>query len=240
MATAIRLQKYLANRGLCSRRQAEGLILQGQVAVNGQVITQLGTCVDPDQDLVLVAGKPLAQPQRRYILLHKPLGVVSTCFDPQGRPTVLSLLPESLRAGLYPVGRLDQDSQGALLLTNDGDLTFKLTHPAHEFWKVYRVWVLGSPCPQILKQWQAGVMLEGQRTLPAKVRKIRQTYDQTLLEIHIREGRNRQIRKIAASLGYPVQSLLRIALGPVRLGDLPLGHYRTLAYQELQTLLTSL
>ncbi len=232
MGTAIRLQKYLASRGVCSRRRAEDLIQAGQVQVNGATITQLGTTVDPDQDEVHVAGQPLPILQLRYYLLHKPVGVISTCQDPWGRPTVLGLVP----AKVHPVGRLDQDSSGALILTNDGALTQKLTHPSHECWKVYQVWVQGRPTASVLSQWRNGVRLEDKLTLPAHVQVLSTRPGQTRLEIHLREGRNRQIRRIAQQLGYPVESLTRTAIGPVQLGALAPGAYRLLTRAEVQQL----
>ncbi|WP_218081895.1 pseudouridine synthase [Anthocerotibacter panamensis] len=236
MAAAVRLQKYLASHGLCSRRRAEELIAAGAVQVNGQTVTQLGTCIDPTTAEVRVHGQLLSSVSLRYYLVHKPRGLVSTCFDPQGRPTVLSLLPSAERQGLYPVGRLDQESEGALLLTNDGALTQKLTHPSHVLWKVYRVWVRGIPTAEALAAWRRGIPLDGRLTLPARVQVLLTQGERTQLEVHLREGRNRQIRRIAQLLGYPIQSLTRVAIGPLVLGDLPAGKYRSLTHREVQQL----
>ncbi|WP_247218021.1 pseudouridine synthase [Synechococcus sp. C9] len=226
-----RLQKILAHRGVAARRQAEALIRAGQVWVNGRP-AQVGQKCDPQVDEITVRGQPLPPaPAHWYYLLHKPVGVVSTCADPQGRPTVRDFLPPDLPP-LYPVGRLDYDSSGALLLTNDGALTLALTHPRHPVWKTYRVWVQGQPTPQVLAQWRQGVPLDGQKTLPAQVRMLRKTGHQTLLEIQLREGRNRQIRRVAAQLGYPVLRLHRQAIGDIQLGTLPVGHLRPLTPQE--------
>jgi len=233
MATAIRLQKYLASHGVASRRQAETLITEGLVQVNGLTVTLLGTCIDPEQDQVQVRGAALKPRQERYFLLHKPEGVVSTCADPQGRPTVLQFFPPELRRGLYPVGRLDQASTGALLLTNDGALAHRLTHPRHELWKVYQVWVRGCPTAAALTRWRQGVLLDQRLTLPASVEILDPQPTQTLLEIKLREGRNRQIRRVAQLLGYPVQSLKRVAIGPLVLGKLPVGEYRPLSAQQV-------
>jgi 23S rRNA pseudouridine2605 synthase len=236
-----RLQKILAQWGIASRRQAEQMIVDGRVHVNGHV-AQLGQKADPTLDHIAVDGtliRPNQRPQPVYLLLHKPLGIVSTCDDPQGRPTVLDLLSPDLRnhSGIHPVGRLDVDSTGALLLTNDGDVTFWLTHPRHSIAKTYHVWVKGQPTTAVLDQWRHGVWLEGRRTRPAKVRILTlQPPTQTLLEIELREGRNRQIRKIADQLGHPVLRLCRVAIGPIRLDGLPYGQYRPLTSTEIEFL----
>ncbi|HAZ42950.1 MAG TPA: pseudouridine synthase, partial [Cyanobacteria bacterium UBA11371] len=205
-----RLQKILSQWGIASRRQAEEMILAGRVKVNGSVV-DLGQKADPSCDRIEVDGK-LVQPAHRpapiYLLLHKPAGVVSTCSDPQNRPTVLDLLPPKLRQGqgIHPVGRLDADSTGALLLTNDGDLTFHLSHPRHSIAKTYHVWVESQPPEDILQTWRSGVVLDGKKTLPAQVvlLKTQPKSNKTLLEIVLTEGRNRQIRRVAEQLGYPV------------------------------------
>jgi 23S rRNA pseudouridine2605 synthase len=236
-----RLQKILAQWGIASRRQAEQMILDGRVRLNGSV-AQLGQKADPDLDRILVDGtliRPTQRPQPVYLLLHKPLGIVSTCDDPQGRRTVLDLLSPELRnhSGIHPVGRLDVDSTGALLLTNDGDITFRLTHPRHSIAKTYQVWVQGQPTAAKLDRWRQGVWLEGRLTRPAKVRILNaQQPTQTLLEIELREGRNRQIRKVADQLGHPVLRLCRVAIGPIRLGSLPSGEYRPLIPTEIEFL----
>ncbi|MCM1983859.1 pseudouridine synthase [Lyngbya confervoides] len=233
---AERLQKILAHWGIASRRQAEQMILQGQVRLNGVTAT-LGQCADPQTDHIEVEGRSLtakAKPQKYYILLNKPKGVLSTCHDPQGRPTVLSLLPRSLQnsQGLHPVGRLDQDTTGLLLLTNEGQLTFQLTHPRHHISKTYRVWLSGQPDPGKIKQWRSGIDLDGQRTLPAEVQVLTPVPDPPLslppfpkphfcLQIRLWEGRNRQIRRVAAQLGYGVLHLHRSHIGTLSLEDWP-------------------
>ncbi|AGY56666.1 pseudouridine synthase [Gloeobacter kilaueensis] len=239
MAAPIRLQKLLAEHGIASRRRAEGLIAAGQVRVNGAVVQQLGTCVDPACDRIEVDGQLLSdQPPLRYLLLHKPVGWLSTCFDPRGRRTVMDLLPLAWRTGqgLHPVGRLDYDSSGALLISSDGALTFRMTHPSFHLPKTYRVWLAGHPGATTLERWRAGVLLEGQKTLPASVQVCERTNNSTLVEIILVEGRNRQIRKVAEFLGYPVQQLHRIAIGPIVLGNLPAGHFRELSENEIQQL----
>lgn len=235
-----RLQKILSRWGVASRRQAEAMILEGRVLLNGQV-AELGQRADLDQDVVCVDGQPLGRSQRpasQYILLNKPTGVVSTCHDPRGRKTVLDLLPPFLKTsqGLHPVGRLDASSTGALLLTNDGQFTFRLTHPSHRIAKIYRVTVEGHPSTSALKSWRSGVSLGGQLTQPATVKQLQRRATTTVLEVTLREGRNRQIRRVAEQLGHPVQQLHRCSIGPIKLGDLASAHSRDLTVGELQSL----
>jgi 23S rRNA pseudouridine2605 synthase len=216
-----RLQKILAQWGIASRRLAEQMIVAGRVRVNGNIV-RLGEKADPDRDLIQVDGvpvKPTDRPAKVYLLLNKPAGVVSTCSDPRARSKVLDLLPPQLRSGqgIHPVGRLDADSTGALLLTNDGKLTFCLTHPRHSIAKTYQVWVSGDPPEPILEAWRQGIILSGRKTLPAKVKVLERAQDQTLLEVILSEGRNRQIRRTAEQLGYPVVRLHRTAIGPIQL-----------------------
>ncbi len=240
-----RLQKILAQLGIASRRQAEEMIRLGRVRING-VLAHLGQKVDPHKDQITVDGQPVSIAQRPaliYLLLHKPPGVVSTCDDPQGRPTVLDLLPKELRLdqGIYPVGRLDADSTGALLLTNDGDLTFGLTHPRHNVPKTYQVLVKGHPSEAALQMWRQGVVIEGRKTRPAQVKIIKRFTSSSCLEIILLEGRNRQIRRVAEVLGYVVIKLHRTAIGPIQLqvprgGYLPEGDYRHLRESEIRFL----
>lgn len=225
-----KLQKLIAAAGLCSRRHAEELLRQGRVRLNGQPAA-LGERADPHRDRISVDGRPLlTRPAPLTLLLHKPPGVLSTCHDPRGRPTVLDLLPPELRhgRGLHPVGRLDADSRGALLLTNDGALTLRLTHPRYGHRRTYRVWVAGHPADAALERWAAGVPLAGQPSQPVELRRLQQRRDATRLELVMREGRNRQIRRTAELLGHPVLDLKRVAIGPLRLADLPEGQWREL------------
>jgi 23S rRNA pseudouridine2605 synthase len=239
----VRLQKILSQWGIASRRRAEQLILAGRVRVNGEV-ARLGQTAEPTTDRIEVDGKLIAEqsrPEPIYLLLNKPVGVVSTCFDPQGRPTVLELLPPQLREseGIHPVGRLDIDSSGALLLTNDGDLTFRLTHPRHSIGKTYAVWVQGRPTTATLAAWRNGIDLDGRYTLPARVTVIKQQPDRTLLEIVLVEGRNRQIRRVAAQLAHPVIHLHRTRIGNICIDGarpLAIGSYRHLQITEIHTL----
>jgi pseudouridine synthase len=234
-----RLQKLLSQRGIASRRRAEKLILDGRVTVNGR-IAKIGQQADANCDLICVDGVKLGEPPRcAYLLLHKPKGIVSTCQDPQGRKTVLDLLDAAWRdgLGLHPVGRLDVDSTGALLLTNDGQLTYQLTHPRHQMPKVYRVVVQGWPSAAALQQWRTGVVISGRKTLPAKVQvKKRRLDHHALLEVTLTEGRNRQIRRVAESLGHPVTALHRIEIGSLALENLPSGRYRLLDVEEVARL----
>lgn len=223
-----KLQKVLAAAGLASRRAAEELLRQGRVTLNGRP-ARLGDRGDPRHDRIAVDGRPLAaSPPPLTLLLHKPVGVLCTCRDPRGRTTVLDLLPAALRreAALHPVGRLDADSRGALLLSNDGDLTLRLTHPRFGHARTYRIWVQGHPDRRTLERWAAGVPLDGLPAAPVDLRLLSRRRDASRLELVMREGRNRQIRRTASLLGHPVLDLLRVAIGPLRLADLAEGSWR--------------
>ena len=237
-----RLQKILSRHGIASRREAEQIILAGRVAVNGRTITELGTKADPERDRIEVDGKLLQTnaPDFLYLLLNKPTSVVSTCDDPQGRKTVLDFLPPQYQQ-VYPVGRLDYNSSGALILTNDGDFANYLMHPRHHVAKTYEVWVKGIPSHQLIQQWQTGIMLDGKLTLPATVKILqieRNKYPtpRTQLQIILSEGRNRQIRRVAEQLGHPVLALHRVAIGAISLAPLKSGSYRLLSDYEIKTL----
>ena len=227
----------MAAAGLCSRRTAEAWIEAGRVNVDGQVST-LGDQADPDSQVIQVDGRPLC-PRREptVLLINKPAGVISTCRDPRGRSTVLDLLPRPLRQGLHPVGRLDADSRGALLLTDQGELTLRLTHPRFDHAKTYRVWVEGTPLDTSLQRWRRGLSLDGTRTRSAEVRVLQRRSERTLLEVVLLEGRNRQIRRVADLLGHPVLDLQRVAISGLRLGPLPEGRWRHLSRGEWQSLL---
>ncbi|MEN9229793.1 MAG: pseudouridine synthase [Thermostichus sp. DG02_5_bins_236] len=250
MAEPQRLQKLLAQQGLASRRQVEAWIVAGRIRVNGQVVTELGYKADPEQDRIEVNNEQIEfsrDPVRHVLLLHKPVGVLSTCADPWGRKTVLDLLPEPWHSQirLYPVGRLDADSSGALLLSDDGDLTLKLTHPRYHLPKTYQVQVQGQPSQTTLQHWRDGVDLEGYTTLPAEVEPCfapsffkRSNPEGSWLRVILFEGRNRQIRRVAERLGHPVLTLHREAIGPLRLGNLKPGQFRQLEPHQIQALLT--
>jgi pseudouridine synthase len=232
-----RLQKLIAAAGVCSRRKAEDLLRQQRVSVNGQR-AGLGDRADPERDRICVDGRPLRPANAtRVLLLNKPRGVISSCHDPQGRRTVLDLIPVHLRRGLHPIGRLDGDSRGALLLTNRGRLTLALTHPRYAHSKTYRVWVKGTPSPEQLQIWREGIWMDGTRTQPATVQRLRTDDDRTLLEVELHEGRNRQIRRTADQLGHPVLDLQRIAIAGIPLGALAEGTWRALSRGEWRHLL---
>jgi len=234
-ASGERLQKFLAAAGVGSRRQCETLISEGRVEVDGRVVTQLGSKVDPQRQQVRVDGEVVERRRPVYLMLHKPPGVVSTNWDPEGRARTIDLIPPE--AGrLFGVGRLDKSSEGLMLLTNDGPLAQRLTHPRHGVPKTYSVEVAGQPEVSVLKELKQGVHLaEGvARVHDVRVRSRRK--QSTLLEIVLDEGRNREIRRLLARVGHKVLRLVRIAIGPLRLGELPLGAYRPLERREVEKL----
>jgi 23S rRNA pseudouridine2605 synthase len=236
---AERLQKILSQAGVASRRASEQLMLEGRVAVNGVTVRELGSKADPAHDDIRVDGRRIkVVRQHRYILLNKPRGYVTTRSDPQRRPTVIDLL-HGVREYIYPVGRLDFDSEGLLLLTNDGDLAARLTHPRHGVARVYEARVLGIPDAHDIDRLARGVTIDGRPTGPAQVALRpggRRGDDHATLIITIREGRNRQVRKMCDAIGHPVTHLKRVAIGPIRVGKLPLGRWRDLSVREVATL----
>jgi len=237
----IRLQKFIAHSGVCSRRKAEGLILAGRVQVNGKTITKLGTKIDPEKDEVRVDGTPLKPPGRMvYIAFYKPRGLLSTAHDPYGRPTILDPIQKEMDdAGIpriYHVGRLDKDSEGLLILTNDGALTHGLLHPSKKVEKTYVVTVLGVPSPKAIKRLEDGIEIHGKRTLPCRIKRIGHSGNDAVLEVKLKEGRKRQIRHMFKAIGHPVKRLVRTSIGPVRLGGLTPGRWRELSTQELKAL----
>jgi 23S rRNA pseudouridine2605 synthase len=234
-----RLQKLLSAAGVASRRAAEDLIRQGRVSVNGRTVTALGTKAEATDDIRVDGRRIKAVTRRRYLLLNKPRGYVTTRRDPQKRRTVMDLLGD-VREYVYPVGRLDFDSEGLLLLTNDGELASALTHPRHEVERVYRVQVTGVPGTKALATLTRGVPLDGRRTAPARVTVVhggRERADgSAVLMMTLREGRNRQIRRMCEAVGHPVQRLTRIRIGPIEDVGLPLGQVRDLTAQEVKRL----
>jgi pseudouridine synthase len=227
-----RLQKILSQAGVASRRASEKLMLEGRVSVNGVTITELGTKADLSHDDIRVDGRRIKAPERhRYLLLNKPRGYVTTRSDPQKRATVLDLLP-GVREYVYPVGRLDYDSEGLLILTNDGDLAARLTHPRHGVPRVYEARVLGQPDAHDVDRLAKGVTVEGRRTEPADVVALGPSH----LRITVREGRNRQVRKMCDAIGHPVTELRRVAVGPIRDPKLKIGAWRDLTPQEVERL----
>lgn len=234
-----RLQKVLAHAGVASRRKSEDLIRQGRVTVNGRVVTELGTKVDPARDEVRVNGRPVQLSSGHiYVMLNKPQGVISAMKDRRGRRALGDLV--SLPQRLYPVGRLDLDSEGLILLTDDGELANLLTHPRYEHEKEYEVLVNGEPTEETLNAWRQGILLEGKVTAPARVevlsRPSRVRSAGTWLRIVMHEGRKRQIRRVAELLGHPARELKRVRLGPLELGLLEPGHWRYLTAKEVRSL----
>jgi 23S rRNA pseudouridine2605 synthase len=233
--TRERLQKYLARCGVASRRASEQIILDGRVRVNGEVTVALGTSVDPECDRVEVDGRAVVPPAAlSYIVLNKPIGVVSTASDPRGRRTVLDLVPDDAR--LYPVGRLDYDSEGLILLTDDGDLAMRLTHPRHGAEKEYRALLRGDVSETVLRQLSVGVELDGRRTAPAHFERIEAHPDGVWVRVVLREGRNRQVRRMVEAVGLEVVRLVRVRVGSLRLGDLAPGTWRRLSAAEVSAL----
>jgi pseudouridine synthase len=235
-----RLQKILSQAGLASRRTTEQLMREGRVTVNGKTVTELGTKADPATDDIRVDGRRVrAAERKRYLLLNKPRGYVSTRDDPQQRPTVIDLL-EGVREYVYPVGRLDFDSEGLLILTNDGELTARLTHPRHGVERVYEARVRGVPDRHALERLAGGVLIEGRRTSPARARLVR-AFDapsgaQALVELTLREGRKRQVRLMCDAIGHPVVRLRRVRIGPISDTRLKTGHWRELTDREIAAL----
>ena len=245
----IRLQKILSTAGVASRRAAEALITGGRVTVNGVTVTKLGSQADPGRDDIRVDGRRVkAAATRRYLLLNKPRGYVCTRSDPEGRPTIMDLLgPIAAREYLYPVGRLDYDSEGLLLVTNDGDLAARLTHPRHGVEREYEARVRGVPDAATLARLAGGVMLDGRRTAPADVSLARArpsrdaaARDQAVLRVVVREGRNRQVRRMCELVGHPVVRLRRVRIGPLADRTLKVGEVRELAAAEVAALTRAL
>src|SRR6266853_6998631 len=227
-----RLQKILSQAGVASRRASEQLMLEGRVTVNGTAVRELGTKADPSSDDIRVDGRRVTLPERhRYLVLNKPRGYVTTRSDPERRPTVIDLLG-GVREYVYPVGRLDFDTEGLLILTNDGDLAARLTHPRHGVARVYEASVLGVPDEHDMKRLAKGVTIDGQRTGPAEVMSL----GPSRLRITVREGRNRQVRKMCDAIGHPVNELRRVAIGPLRDAKLKVGKWRALTAHEVERL----
>ena len=236
----VRLQKFMAEQGVASRRKSEDLIRAGKVKVNGHV-AEIGMKINPRKDLVTVGKQKLTNVKNRkmvYVMLNKPRGYVTTVSDELGRKTVMDLLPD-FGCRIYPVGRLDKDSEGLLLLTNDGSFTNCMTHPSHEYAKVYRVTVRPAVNDDILFNLRNGIEIDGRITAPCEVTVLTEEENRVVLEFILHEGRNRQIRKMCESQGLEVARLKRISIGPVKLGMLKQGDYRELSEQDVKKLLRS-
>ena len=238
-----RLQKIIAHAGVASRREAESMIREGRVTVNGQVVTELGSKADADHDHIKVDGKLITRKEtHRYILLYKPKEVMTTVEDPQGRRTVIDLV-RGVRERIYPVGRLDFHSEGLVLLTNDGDLAYKVSHPTHGSVKTYHVKVRGVPEERLVDKLRRGITLDGKRTLPCDIARMRTTgkgeeEGNSWFEVKLREGRTQQIRKMFQAVGHPVSKLRRVAIGPISDPKLTPGVWRELSEREVRMLAT--
>lgn len=230
-----RLNKWLAHAGVGSRRQCDALIAAGRVRIDGQIVRELGTKVDPERQQVSVDEVPVQAEKLVYWLVHKPRGTICSNRDPAGRPLAIDLVPH-VPQRVYTVGRLDEDSEGLLLLTNDGDLAQRLTHPRYGVEKTYLVQVAGSPSPEALKRILQGIWLSDGRVRARHVQRVKRQGESTWLRIVLSEGKNREIRRMLARMGHKVMRLRRIAIGPVRLDRLPVGKARTLPAADLQKL----
>ncbi|MDO8446692.1 MAG: pseudouridine synthase [Deltaproteobacteria bacterium] len=231
-----RIQKVIARAGIASRREAEKLISEGRVTLNGKVVEELGTKVDTDKDYIKVDGKLITRPEpKAYLILYKPRGYVTTTSDPEGRPTIMELL-ERVKGRVFPVGRLDYDTEGLILCTNDGDLTHRLQHPSHEVPKTYFAKVEGVPTPEEITKLRKGIKLEDGMTAPAKVKLVRKVDANSWLEITIHEGRNRQVKRMVEAIGHPIIKLKREGLAFLTLGDLKSGEFRHLTAEEIKKL----
>ena len=232
----IRLNKFLSQSGTASRREADRLIEEGRVKVNGKLVQILGTKINASQDRIEVDGKVIQSASGLvYMALHKPVGYLVTRKDPFERSTVMELLPE-MKTRLFPVGRLDYDSQGILLLTNDGELCNRLLHPRHKIMKTYVIRVKGKPAPLDLKKLEKGIYLDKKKTSPAKIFKLRENLRETSLKIELYEGRKREIRRMFAVIGHDVQTLKRINFAGISLGKLKTGQWRHLSPREVASL----
>ena len=233
----LRLNKILAQAGLTSRRGADHFVLEGRVAVNGVVTREPGTLADPALDRITVDGHAVPAPESaQYLLLHKPPGVVTSVRDPQGRPVVTDLLPREVRERVYPVGRLDADVEGVLLLTNDGELTHRLLHPRYALPRVYEAEVAGRVSEADVPRWRHGVALDDGPAVPLSVELVRSAAAASLLRLSFTEGRKHEVKRYCEALGHRVRRLRRVAFGPLRLGSLPPGACRPLTPPELSAL----
>ncbi len=230
-----RLQKVMAHAGVASRRKSEEIIAEGRVSVNGEIVTEMGFKVDPEVDVIEVDGELISKEKRVYLLLNKPEGYITTVSDPEDRPTVMDLIPD-LKQRVYPAGRLDFDSSGLLILTNDGELTYKLTHPKKEVDKTYWVRAKGKIEREDFNKFEEGMIIDGQKTSAAVIKNVDYQDDTTVFEIIIHEGRNRQIRRMCKIAGFSVLKLKRIGFAFLTIEGLDEGEYRYLRDEEVQKL----
>lgn len=230
-----RLQKILARAGIGSRRKCEELIRQGRVTVDGQLITSMGVKVDTAKAVVAFDGQPISSEKKIYILLNKPTGYVTTLSDPQGRPIVTDLLPK-IKNRVFPVGRLDLNSEGALLLTNDGQMTNFILHPRYGVHKTYEITVDTAPDPELLHRLEQGIILDGTRTLPATIRLLSRKKGKVRLKVILHEGKKRQVRKMFSAIGHPVNQLKRTAYGRLNIGSLQPTEYRFLTKKDIKNI----
>lgn len=232
----MRLQKFMAQCGVASRRKSEELISAGLVKVNGKTIKELGVKIDPDKDVIKLEDKIIRLESKKiYIMLNKPIGYVTTLSDEKDRRVVTDLI-EEIKERIYPVGRLDIDTTGLLLLTNDGDMTYKLTHPSNEIKKRYIAIVEGVPTKYELEKFRNGLSIEGKKTAPAEIKIAKRFDDEAILDISIHEGRNRQVKKMCEAINHPVKKLKRINIGELELGGLDIGNWRYLNHEEIDYL----
>ena len=235
--TEIRLQKYIAEAGVASRRHAEELIAAGRVRVNGKVVSVPGTKVNPDKDKVAVDGEEIAIVNKKYyIILHKPAGYITTVTDTHGRPTVMDLVRD-VHTRLFPVGRLDADTEGLLLLTNDGEFANRVIHPSNALEKVYLAEVKGLPPLMLLKQFSKGIDIGGYVTKSARAELIKGSPHSSTVKVTLQEGKKRQVRLMLEAIGHPVLTLKRVEVGPLSLGNLPRGKWRHLRNEEINRLM---
>lgn len=234
-----RLQKILAQAGIASRRKSEQLILEGRVEVNDKVVTELGVKADPEKDVIKVNGKPIKQERKVYLLFHKPKGVITALSDPKGRKTVADFL-KNVPERVYPIGRLDYDTEGLLLLTNDGEFAQAMMHPSSEIPKTYFASLKGIPHGSVLEKLQAGIKLDDGMTAPAEVEyvDVKPDRNESVISITIHEGRNRQVRRMFEAVSYPVHKLRRVKYGILTLEGVSRGKYRSLTKEEVNNLLS--
>lgn len=231
-----RLQKLLAKAGISSRRKAEDMILEGRVTVNGTVVLELGTKADPSHDVIALDNMVIASAENKvYVMVHKPSGYITSLSDPEGRPTVMNIV-STVPERIVPVGRLDYETEGLLILTNDGDFSQQLQHPRFQVERCYRVKVKGMPPQAVIEKLRSGVFIDSVKTNTCRIKVLDRLDKNTWLEVRLKEGRNRQIRKMFEVVGYDALRIIRIAFGPLELGALPVGSFRFLTRKEIESI----